>query len=98
MSEHAETVFQAPAKLGLKTREEFRRGCESLLDSLPRGRGRLVIDMELTQDIDSAGLQSLMLVQRYAAERKHVVELRNTNEEIRFLLVLTQLDSLFELD
>jgi anti-anti-sigma regulatory factor len=48
--------------------------------------------------VDSAGLGALMLVQRRAAERKQVVVLRNVNEELRFLLVLTKLDDLFQLE
>jgi hypothetical protein len=39
-----------------------------------------------------------MLIQRRAAERRQVVVLRNASEEIRFLLVLTKLDDLFQLE
>jgi len=39
-----------------------------------------------------------MLVQRKAAERRLGVTLRGVNEELRFLLVLTKLDDLFELE
>ena len=38
------------------------------------------------------------LVQRKAAERRQTVCLRGANEELRFLLVLTKLDDLFELE
>ena len=51
-----------------------------------------------TRQIDSAGLGALMLVQRKAAERRLTVCLRGANEELRFLLVLTKLDDLFELE
>jgi hypothetical protein len=39
-----------------------------------------------------------MLIQRRAAERRQIVALRNVNDEIRFLLVLTKLDDLFQLE
>ena len=59
---------------------------------------RLLIDLSSVPFMDSAGLGALMLVQRRAAERKQVVVLRNVNEELRFLLVLTKLDDLFQLE
>jgi anti-anti-sigma regulatory factor len=39
-----------------------------------------------------------MLIQRRAAERRQHVVLRNLSDEIRFLLVLTKLDDLFQLE
>ena len=60
--------------------------------------GGLVIDLSGTRSVDSAGLGALMLIQRKAAERRQVVRLRGANEELRFLLVLTKLDDLFELE
>ena len=76
----------------------FRRSASDLLDSLPEGSGRLVIDLASTRHVDSAGLGALMLIQRRAAERRQAVCLRGANEELRFLLVLTKLDDLFELE
>jgi anti-anti-sigma factor len=65
---------------------------------MPEGTGRLVIDLSHTRHIDSAGLGALMLIQRRAAERRQAVVLRNANEEIRFLLVLTKLYDLFHVE
>jgi hypothetical protein len=39
-----------------------------------------------------------MLIQRRAAERRQGVTLRNASDEIRFLLALTKLDDLFQLE
>lgn len=88
----------APAHLGLDTRTDFRQAAGALLDRLPEGEGRLVIDLSATRQVDSAGLGALMLVQRRASERRNKVVLRNANEELRFLLVLTKLDDLFEME
>ena len=88
----------APEHLGLQSRTDFRQQAVTLLDRLPEGEGRLVVDLSATRQVDSAGLGALMLIQRKAAERRQVVVLRSANEELRFLLVLTRLDDLFELD
>jgi anti-anti-sigma factor len=93
-----EKVLAAPEALGLDSRTVFRRAAGELLEQLEEGAGRLVIDLSATRQVDSAGLGALMLIQRKAAERRLAVCLRGANEELRFLLVLTKLDDLFELE
>ena len=88
----------APVHLGLESRTVFRQNAVGLLDQLPERTGRLVIDLRGTRTVDSAGLGALMLIQRKAAERRQVVVLKRTNDELRFLLVLTKLDDLFEVE
>jgi len=94
----SERVLAAPEALGLETRSGFRRTASQTLDELPERTGRLVIDLSATRAVDSAGLGALMLIQRRAADRRQTVCLRGANEELRFLLVLTKLDDLFELE
>jgi ABC-type transporter Mla MlaB component len=93
-----ERGLAAPETLGLDTRVEIRQSAVALLDQMPEGAGRLVIDLARTHQVDSAGLGALMLIQRHAAERRQAVALRGANDEIRFLLVLTKLAELFELE
>ncbi len=93
-----ERGLTAPERLGLDTRVEIRKAATQLLDAMPEGGGRLVIDLSHTREVDSAGLGALMLIQRRAAERRQVVALRHPSEEIRFLLVLTKLSDLFEIE
>jgi anti-sigma B factor antagonist len=88
----------APENLGLDSRVEIRKAAIKLLEEMPEGAGRLVIDLAGTRHVDSAGLGALMLIQRRAAERRQKVVLRNASEEIKFLLVLTKLDDLFQLE
>ena len=88
----------APAHLGLESRTAFRQNAVGLLDQLPERTGRLVIDLRGTRTVDSAGLGALMLIQRKALERRQVVVLKRPNDELRFLLVLTKLDDLFEVE
>ncbi len=93
-----ERGLTAPERLGLNTRVEIRKAATQLLEEMPEGNGRLVIDLSYTREIDSAGLGALMLIQRRAAERRQRVVLRHPSEEIRFLLVLTKLADLFEIE
>jgi anti-anti-sigma regulatory factor len=91
-------TLTAPAALGLETRVEFRKAAFDVLEALPEGSGRLLIDLAPTRHVDSAGLGALMLVQRRAAERRQVIVLRRPSDELRFLLHLTKLDDLFEFE
>src|SRR5712691_10410220 len=93
-----EKTLAAPERLDLESRTAFRRAAGEVIDLLVEGAGRLVIDLSGTRSVDSAGLGALMLIQRKAAERRQTVCLRGANEELRFLLVLTKLDDLFELE
>ena len=96
--QEVERGISAPDTLGLETRVEIRKAAIQLLEQMPEGTGRLVIDLGRTRYIDSAGLGALMLIQRRAAERRQAVVLRHPNEEIRFLLVLTKLYDLFQVE
>jgi anti-anti-sigma factor len=91
----AERDLVAPETLGLETRVEIRRAAAELLEGMPEGTGRLVVDLTHTRQVDSAGLGALMLIQRTASQRRQVVVLRNPSEEVRFLLTLTKLYDLF---
>ena len=93
-----ERGLAAPETLGLETRVTIRQEAERLIEEMPDGSGRLVIDLTHTRTVDSAGLGALMLIQRVAAERRHAVVLRNPSEEIRFLLTITKLYDLFIVD
>jgi anti-sigma B factor antagonist len=97
-SHEAERGMLAPETLGLDTRVEVRKVATQLLEEMPEGVGRLVIDLSRTRHVDSAGLGALMLIQRKAAERRQLIVLRNLTDEIRFMLVLTKLDDLFQLE
>jgi anti-anti-sigma factor len=96
--QEVERVLSAPDTLGLESRVEIRKAAIQLLESMPEGAGRLVIDLSRTRHVDSAGLGALMLIQRSAAERRQTVVLRSPSEEIHFLLVLTKLYDLFQIE
>lgn len=90
-------VVGAPVALGLETRIGFREQAVAALTGLPDD-GILVIDFAGTGKIDSAGLGVLMLIERKAMERRQRVVLRNLKDEFKYLLVLTKLDDLFEIE
>jgi len=96
--QEVERGLSAPDTLGLETRVQIRKAAIQLLEETPEGTGRLLTDLGHTRYIDSAGLGALMLIQRRAAERRQAVVLRHPNEEIRFLLVLTKLYDLFQVE
>ncbi len=100
MASHVATqrVLTAPDELGLESRVAFRRAALEALGELPEGEGRLILDLRGTRNVDSAGLTTLMLIQRRAAARRQVVRLRGALAELRVLLVLTKMDELFELE
>ncbi|MGE5927420.1 MAG: STAS domain-containing protein [Gemmatimonadota bacterium] len=87
-----------PVNLGLETRIEFRKAAVELMDTMTHPGSRLVIDLTATRTVDSAGLGVLMLIQRHAAERRLRVVLKRPNDELKFLLALTKLDDLFDLE
>src|SRR5439155_22049093 len=93
-----EKVLAAPEELGLDSRTVFRRAATELLEQLAEGAVRLVVDLAGTRQIVSAGVGALMLIQRKAAERRLTVCRGGANGELRFLLVLTKLGDLFELE
>ena len=90
-------VLLAPSRLVAETRVDFR--CAAL-DSLERagdtGVPLLAIDMADTRDVDASGLGILVLVQKRARERGLTTRLINTQRNVRSLLALTKLESLFE--
>jgi anti-anti-sigma factor len=87
-----------PVNLGLDTRIEFRKAAVELMGTMTQPGSRIIIDLTATRTVDSAGLGVLMLIQRHAAERRLRVVLKRPNDELRFLLALTKLDDLFDLE
>lgn len=87
----------APEALGLDTRLEFRETVTRELDAMPDG-GVLTVDLAPTKRVDSAGLSALMLIQRHASDRAQRIVLRDPSEEMRFLLALTLMTDLFEIE
>lgn len=86
--------ISAPSELGLETRAAFREAAFRELSGLS-DQGTLRIDLGQTRRVDSAGLSTLLLIHRRAAERLQRVVLTNASEELRYLLALTEMAGLF---
>jgi anti-anti-sigma factor len=99
MSATQVTVRQviAPEALGLDTRLEVRESVTRELDAMPEG-GVLTVDLAGTKRVDSAGLSALMLIQRHATDRSQRIVLKDPSDEMRFLLALTLMTDLFEIE
>lgn len=67
-----------------------------LIDRMTTGGERLVIDCGGLKSVDSSGLNALILIHRRAAKRRVHVALRDLDDGLLRLLVLTKLNDLFE--
>lgn len=93
-----ENVLVAPEHLGLHTRAAFRLAADAAIEAAPPGVTQLVIDLGRTREVDSAGLNTLVIIRRHAARRGQRVRLRGMSRELRSVFALTKLDRLFEIE
>jgi ABC-type transporter Mla MlaB component len=91
-----EQVLAAPALLVRPACEDFRRAAMAVLDGLPPGRGRLVLDFRATTDADSVGMAALIAIRRRARARGQPVLLRGVAPPFGELLRMVKLDGQFE--
>ncbi|GAC1514808.1 MAG: hypothetical protein NVS1B4_03400 [Gemmatimonadaceae bacterium] len=92
-----DVVMEAPVRLSAETRSQFRRAALEQLDTLAaRGGDRLTIDLAATTEVDASGLGILVLVQKRSKELGTKLRLAHVPQQVRYLLVLTKLDHLFE--
>ncbi len=95
-------MVRAPVVLDRASRAAFRREALQMVESAlgPDGTGsdRVVVDLENTVKVDSAGLGALIVIRERASELRRTVCLRGVSEELRFLLVLTQMSDRFEFE
>ena len=76
--------------------DQFRRRIEQLLEQLERVRV-LVLDVSAVEQLDAAGLGTLLLVRRWATQRSAKVKLVNPPFFFRRLLEATHLTPMFEI-
>ena len=93
-----EHVLAAPARLVRPASNDFRLAALALLEGLPPGRGRLVLDVSATADADSVGMAALITIRRRARERGHPVRLRGVTPPFWELLRMAKLDGHFEVE
>jgi anti-anti-sigma factor len=76
--------------------DQFRRRIEQLMEQLGRVRV-LVLDVSQVEQLDAAGLGTLLQVRRWATQRSAKVKLVNPPLFFRRLLEATHLTSMFEI-
>ena len=95
---HDEALI-APPHLNAASRLDFRRAAlEHLERVVGRNETRVVIDLQLTTDIDATGLGVLVLVQKRARERMVATKLLHAPASVKQMIALTKLEYLFEVE
>lgn len=91
-------ILQAPIQLVSETRAAFRAEALAYVERLG-GAAAPVATVHLgeTLEVDAAGLGILVLLQKRAKEQGMTLRLAQVPSKVRYLLVLTKLDHLFEL-
>jgi anti-anti-sigma factor len=69
-----------------------------VLDALAQGAQHIVVDLAASGYVDSAGLGTLVLLARRARAGGGELRVVNVNDDVRALMVLTKLDTVFGLD
>ena len=100
-TESVEVLMQpliAPPHLNADNRLEFRRlMLEHLESAVHQGDETIDVDLGGTVEMDASGLGVLVLLQKRARERGLRTRLMHASREVYETLVLTRLDTLFEL-
>ena len=91
------SVLMAPERVVSDTRAEFRKVALEFVERAASEEGKAAaIDLSQTAEVDASGLGILVLVQKRAKELGVALTLRKVPTQVRYLLLLTKLDHLFE--
>jgi anti-anti-sigma factor len=91
-----DTLTALPRLVG-ETRAEFRKMVLEFVEQAAHtGAKSVAIDLSPTQEVDASGLGILVLVQKRAKELGVSMVLTRVPQQVRYLLLLTKLDHLFE--
>ena len=90
-------VLTAPERVVSDTRAEFRKIALDFVERASAEEGKVAaIDLSGTSEVDASGLGILVLVHKRAKELGVHLTLRKVPTQVRYLLLLTKLDHLFE--
>jgi anti-sigma B factor antagonist len=93
MTEAAATgVVEGPAQFIIDNRAEVRQRVRAQLD---QGRSTVVVDLSRTEYVDSAGLGTLVLLNKEARAAGGCLVLAGLSDHVRDLLRLVRLDEVF---
>jgi anti-sigma B factor antagonist len=92
MTEAAMAVVEGPTQFIIDNRAVVR---QRVRDQLELGRATVVVDLSRTEYVDSAGLGTLVLLNREARAAGGCLVLAGLSEHVRDLLRLLRLDEVF---
>jgi ABC-type transporter Mla MlaB component len=94
----ATEVLQAPIQLVSETRAAFRSEALAYVERLGAAKASVAtVNLGETLEVDASGLGILVLLQKRAKELGMTLRLAQVPSKVRYLLVLTKLDHLFDM-
>jgi anti-sigma B factor antagonist len=88
----AVAVVEGPSQFTIENRADVRQRVRSELD---QGRATVVVDLSGTEYVDSAGLGTLVLLNKEARAAGGCLVLAGLSDHVRDLLRLVRLDEVF---
>jgi ABC-type transporter Mla MlaB component len=90
-------TFAAPERIIAETRAAFRKEALSFMEQAgSAGIKDISLDMAKTVEVDASGLGVLVVVQKKAKELGLQMRVTHASQQLRYLLLLTKLEHLFE--
>lgn len=91
-------ILNAPMQLVSETRAAFRADALAYVERLGAAQAPVAtVNLGETLEVDASGLGILVLLQKRSKELGMPLRLAQVPSKVRYLLVLTKLDHLFEL-
>lgn len=91
-------ILNAPIQLVSETRAVFRADALAYIERLGAAQSPVAtVNLGETLEVDASGLGILVLLQKRSKEFGMTLRLAQVPSKVRYLLVLTKLDHLFEL-
>lgn len=91
-------ILQAPIQLVSETRAAFRADALAYVERLGASKAPVAtVNLGETLEVDASGLGILVLLQKRSKELGMTLRLAQVPSKVRYLLVLTKLDHLFDL-
>jgi anti-anti-sigma regulatory factor len=90
-------TFAAPERIIAETRAAFRKDALNFMETaVAAGLIDVSLDMSKTVEVDASGLGVLVVVQKKSKELGLHLRVTRTPQQVRYLLLLTKLEHLFE--
>ena len=98
-AEPVSETLVAPDRLVAETRAAFRKDALNYLDRADaQSMKDFALDMSHTVEMDASGLGILVVVQKKAKDFGIRMRIRKAPQQVRYLLLLTKLEHLFEFE